>query len=759
MKQTALKAIAVTLSGAFLALAQPESQSPQRRKQYRDIQEYTLYDSFTRETDAGRKLALLNAWKESYPDSDFKMERTQHFLTTYQQLGQPAKMIDTAKEILAIDPKDITALYWIAFLTPTLGNTSPDALDTAEKAANGLLVAEKPAAVKDEDWTKAKSQTDAVAYTILGWVAMQRKNNEVAEQNFKKSLTINPNAAQVSYWLGTVILAEKKPEKQSEALFDFTRAATYDGPGTLTPDGRQKIDAYLTKVYNTLHGDSSGLADVKALAKASAVPPPAFKIKTAAEIVAEKEEELKETNPELALWLNVKAELLSPDGQAYFDSSVKGGRVPKLKGWLVSAKPPVKSKELLVSMEGKDQPADVTLKLVGSDGTTTAPLTGKLETGVEIEFEGVGDSFTKDPTFMVTFDVENTRITVLAQQPQTRALPPAKKGVPTELSLRQFRQMFLNQRIVILKGSHVGFSYEDSLGGWQPMKQGPDGSFSSDSDKGAFIPYKYKHQTPKVIDIRENVVLEQAKERQTNALGETVTDKDIVNPSVRIIVQFDDGQLAEYSNIVSLIMDQHPVSPDHLDMEFMLASVRDVHAEILRQNLQSTIGQKVYAVHDSLLFAADITTEDLLDLGKRETKRLDDVKLLSPMTIVAANYNDRYDFVVWKLRLSDGRELISAARYQDDLSEAGNATSFLSRVTGTLLLKVPPNLTAQEISAIRNRRIFRGMSRQALLYSWGAASENDYGRGGKQLVYGNQFVYQFVYLDINGRVTDWQTVR
>lgn len=317
---------------------------------------------------------------------------------------------------------------------------------------------------------------------------------------------------------------------------------------------------------------------------------------------------------------------------------------------------------------------------------------------------------------------------------------------PTPLSLRQFRQIYLNQRIVILKGHDIG-----SLGGWHPMKRG-HGGFEDDFGSGAFIPYKYKDQTPIVIDIRENVVLEQPKEGQKNALGETVTDTDIINPHVKIIVQFDDGQLAEYSSVVSLIMDQY--SPDHWDMEFMLASVRNAHAEIMRQNLQSTIGQKLYAVHDSLLFSADITPEDLLDRGKRETKRLDDVTLLVPMTIVAANYNDRYDFIVWKLRLSDGREIISAARYRDGLSEARNAFSFLRRVTGTLLSDVPPNLTAQEISAIGARKIFRGMSRQALLYSWGAASENDYGRGGKQLVYGNQFVY----LDANDRVTDWQTL-
>ncbi len=405
----------------------PADKPAEKKPQYKDQQEFTLYDSATKETDSSKKLTVLNTWKEKYPDSDFKMPRLQLFLTTYQQLGQPAKMIDTTKEILAIDPKDITALYWISFLTPTLGSASPDALDTAEKAANGLLVAEKPATVKDEDWTKAKSQTDAVAYTTLGWIAWQRKNYDVAETNFKKGLTISPNAVQVSYWLGTVIIAEKKPEKQSEALFDFARAAAYDGTGALTPEGRQKIDEYLTKVYTSFHGDTSGLAELKALAKANPAPAADFKIKTAAEIAAEKEEELKKTNPELALWLNVKGQLLSPEGQKYFDSSMKGAAVPKLKGWLISAKPAVKSKELLVSMEGKDQAPNVTLKLVGADGTTAAPLTGKPEVGIEIQFEGIGDSFTKDPAFMVTFDVEKGKITGLKEEKVAPVHHTAKK--------------------------------------------------------------------------------------------------------------------------------------------------------------------------------------------------------------------------------------------------------------------------------------------------------------------------------------------
>jgi hypothetical protein len=166
------------------------------------------------------------------------------------------------------------------------------------------------------------------------------------------------------------------------------------------------------------------LAELKASAKASPTPPANFKIKTAAETSSEKEEELKKTNPQLALWLNIKGQLLSPEGQAYFDSSMKGAAVPKLKGWLISAKPAVKSKELMVSMEGKDQPATITLKLVGADGTTAAPLAGKPEVGSEIEFQGIGDSFTKEP-FMVTFNVEKGKVTGLKEE----RVAPARRPV------------------------------------------------------------------------------------------------------------------------------------------------------------------------------------------------------------------------------------------------------------------------------------------------------------------------------------------
>jgi tetratricopeptide (TPR) repeat protein len=430
---------AIALAGVILGSAQTTSQPAQpgqaaapaapaeKKKQYKDQQEYTLYDSATKEADPNKKLTLLNTWKDKYPDSDYKLERTMLFLDTYQKLGQYAKMIDTSKEILTIDPKELHALYWITLLTPQLNLNTADGLDTGDKAAQGLLNAEAPAGTKPEDWEKAKKVTDAIAYKTLGWIAKERKNYDAAEKAFLNSLKMEPASGEVDYWLGTTILLEKKPERMAEALFYIARAAAYDGPGAMTPQQRQQADTYLTKVYTQIHGDNSGLADLKTMAKTNPAPAADFKIPTAAEIAAAKEEDLKKTNPQLALWLNVKGQLLSPEGQTYFDSSMKGAAVPKLKGWLVSAKPPVKSKELLVSMEGKDQAPNVTLKLVGADGTTAAPLTGKPDVGTEIEFEGIGDSFAKDPTFMVTFDVEKSKITGLKEEKVAPVHHTAKK--------------------------------------------------------------------------------------------------------------------------------------------------------------------------------------------------------------------------------------------------------------------------------------------------------------------------------------------
>jgi tetratricopeptide (TPR) repeat protein len=407
------------------AAGQPAGKGPQ----WKDQAEYDMYSAVVKETDPKKKLALINAWKEKYPQTEYKLARLQLYLNAYQQLSDFPNLLATLNEMLTMNPKDLTVMSPIMYYTMVSNDVSGASLSNAEKVANSALanLDNKPATINDDQWPQAKKQIESLAHKTLGWVAMQRKTGDVAQQEFAKSLTIDPNQGEVDYWLGNTLRAEKTPEKISQALFYYARAATYDGPGALTPPGRQQLDDYLRKAYNSYHGqDDAGLNELKTMAKSQPAPPANFKVKTANEIAVEKEEEFKKSNPQLALWMGVKKMLTAPDGAQYFESQMKGTAVPPLKGKLIAAKPAVRSKELVVGVADPNTP-EITLKL-------DTPLKGKPEIGEEIEFEGVPSAFQPDP-FMITFETETAKIkglTVKAAGPppvqKKRAAPTKKKA-------------------------------------------------------------------------------------------------------------------------------------------------------------------------------------------------------------------------------------------------------------------------------------------------------------------------------------------
>ena len=400
--------------GVTAALAQtPEGKKPE----WKDGQaEYSLYDAANKATDPAKRLAALDAWKAKYPESDFKDMRLASYLATYQQLNQPAKMAEVAKEIMAKDPKDIRALLTLTQVTPALPPT-PDSLDTGAKAAQGLLDAPKPATVPDEDtWKKMKAAT---AYSTLAFIDMQKKQPEAAEEEYKKWLAVDPTNAFASYSLGNTILGEKKVERYPEMLYHWARAASLTGPGALPEQMRQKADATLIKAYNTFHGpDEAGLKDLRTLAVTQPMPAAGFKILDKNEIAAANQAKFAADNPQLALWKNIKDQLTAANGEQYFNDQLKGTAPPKLKGKLVSTTPAIRPKQLVLDLDGGDTP-EVTLKL-------ETPMPGKADKGTEIQFQGVPSAFTKDP-FMLTFDVDSKD--KIQGWPKQAAAPPAKKRV------------------------------------------------------------------------------------------------------------------------------------------------------------------------------------------------------------------------------------------------------------------------------------------------------------------------------------------
>lgn len=406
----------------LIATSAALAQAPATEKKVKDQQEFDLFTQATTVTDAAKRLPILDSWKQKYPESDFKEERFIIYLTTYQALNQTLKAVETGKELLALNPKEVNALF---FLTRygQIQPATPDSLATGEKAAMGLLEAAKPATVKDEDWKKAKESFNLTAHQTLGFIANQKKQFDVAEKEYAKLLEADPNQSSTSYALGSAILAQKKPERYPEALFHIARAASRTGPGALAPELQKQVDGFLVRSYTTFHGaDDAGLKELRQVAVSQPLPPAGFTIKDKNAIDQEIQAKLARDNPQLAFWKGLKEGLTADNGAQYFEGGVKGAALPppevakKLKGKLVSMKPAVRPKELVLAIEeGKPE---VTLKF-------ETALPGKAEPGTEIEFEGIADSFTKEP-FMLTFLVdEKEKIT---GWPAQAAAPPVRKA-------------------------------------------------------------------------------------------------------------------------------------------------------------------------------------------------------------------------------------------------------------------------------------------------------------------------------------------
>ncbi len=408
-----------TQQGQSSQPAQPQTQ--EKKPDWKDRAEYDLVQAIQKETDPNKKLELLNQWRDKYPNTDFKESRLSFYLETYQALKDPNKMLAAAKDLLAFNPKSAPGLYWVNLLVVSMNQTAPDALDLAEKSAKASLALEKPAAIAEDAWKQTKSQMDILGHRTLGWVYWQRKSYPEAETELQAELKLNPGDAEAAYWLGTVILAQKKIERQSDALFYFARAAAYDGQGAMTPERRKQIETYVQKAYTTYHGeDAAGFQQLLQTAKANPFPPTGFKILDEQEM---KEEQAKNLSPSMAFWMKLKTALQAPDGVQYFDGGMKNAVIPPegqptLTGHVISQEPAKNPKVVVLGIDSPTTP-EVTLKF-------ETPLPGSAEPGRQIQFRGVAVSFTQEP-FMVTFEAERKNITGWPAPTPTRKAP-ARKG-------------------------------------------------------------------------------------------------------------------------------------------------------------------------------------------------------------------------------------------------------------------------------------------------------------------------------------------
>src|SRR5262249_4315346 len=149
--------------------------------------------------------------------------------------------------------------------------------------------AAKPPAYTAAQWADVKPAMKNFSQRTIGYIYVVRKDNVRAEKELTKALQMDPTQAAMSQMLGAAILAQNKtnPEKQPLAIYNYARAAAYEGPNALDANTRKQLLTFVTKAYNTYHGSNEGLDQVLAVAKTNPLPAADFTIKDANTVAKE----------------------------------------------------------------------------------------------------------------------------------------------------------------------------------------------------------------------------------------------------------------------------------------------------------------------------------------------------------------------------------------------------------------------------------------------------------------------------------------
>jgi hypothetical protein len=429
-----LRLIAVVAVLCSRAPAAEKQLKPGESEIYNDVAKDLTGNNFA------KAITDLDTWRQKFPDSDYKDERSAFYIQTYAGANQPAKALDAAGELMAKDlnavfpgpPNQATivrVLYNAVWAVSQIANPTPAELATGDNAAHQLMAYDQALpGVSADKWAEVRTDMRDRAKAALFYIAMlpgiqamakQPPDCRAAESAYTKALADYPEKAAISYELGRALICEAKtmPEKQAPAVYEFLRAATIDPTLGDPRNDRKKIQTFADNSYIKLHGSDEGLEQLRQRARQSPLPPPDFKIVTAAEIDDQKHAEFEKDNPQLALWMKIKAALSDSTGEQYFDGQLKDTAVPQLTGVLIEAKPACRPKELLVAVPLPGAEPEITLKL-------DKALAGKPELKAEFQWEGIPSTFTREP-FMLTMEAETSRIAGLKITPCP--LTPARK--------------------------------------------------------------------------------------------------------------------------------------------------------------------------------------------------------------------------------------------------------------------------------------------------------------------------------------------
>lgn len=326
-----------------------------------------------------------------------------------------------------------------------------------------------------------------------------------------------------------------------------------------------------------------------------------------------------------------------------------------------------------------------------------------------------------------------------------------------DLTLENIRRELDGQHVMILGDAFppVAPAFErytpeiaNKLVDWFRVDGTPETGFQRSKGVGDRAPISIRGQTAQIVRIEETrSVLETRTPGGTDVFGKPIVEGAVKNPYITVVVQMADGSThygatGYYNTLVGRTLQ-------------LMSRIERNRAQI-GGYLESLRGKTLYKLGYTQIYRPDAALSDLLSYSRRTLAREYGVENLTSMKVVDSKYLEAENAAVLKVSLPSGATQLLFGDLQFYDSEYSYPVSQLERMGIRAVERIPPKFTSRELASIRKGEIFRGMSEDALYASWGYSTKtNDWGRGGKQHIYGTS---QYVYIT-NGVISDWQSLR
>jgi hypothetical protein len=318
-----------------------------------------------------------------------------------------------------------------------------------------------------------------------------------------------------------------------------------------------------------------------------------------------------------------------------------------------------------------------------------------------------------------------------------------------DLALEEIRSRLLNKEVVILeKSHHDGSPLSDTMIEWYLVI----GKKSTGYKKNSSIA---NYHAPDTVIGKRGVVLsiEQAesilppkKVAEKDVFGKTIEGSQVMDPYLNVVVNvLDEDLLIGTTTYYSLLMG------NALQLESQANLIKKEIEDIIAQ----LMGKTLYKAGYTILLDPSISLKDLFDYNKRGLSRDYNTKNLTPLKVVDGKLFEAENAVVIKVELPDSKTRLlfwDISNYKIN----GDRKNQLPSMNITTMEKIPSKFYPNELAAIKESKIFQGMSEDALFWSWGFPEKtSDWGSGGEQYIYyGDQYVY------VGGKKNrDWQHVK